>query len=196
MSIFRVYAPKPPRATLWLPSIKAVPVCIAVVFCGCASVKTTTLTIADMQEATGEIQSKLEQALFIAERTADSPRWTIKVDRVLNLSTDQLSPGDRGILMRGILNEHLRSLFRDKNIRFATSMDRSQSEGIEAGTGTLASPTHALTGTLRSAGPRAGAEGRVDYYQMRYELRSLSDREVVWGGNFEFKRYAPGIVFD
>lgn len=167
-------------------------VMILILMVGCGpKVRTTTLTIGDLQEAKRELQAKLEHAPFLVERSADSPEWTITVDRMLNLSTDQLSEGDRAYLMNGIFEGNLRRSMRERNMKFVSSTDRV------GDLGTVDSDNrYAFVGTLRSAGARGGGDGRVDLYRMEYELVSLRDREVVWTGAFEFKRYAPGIVFD
>ncbi len=164
---------------------------VAMVGCG-PRVRSTTLTIGDLQEAKRELQGELTEAPFLMERSSDSPQMTVTVDRLLNLSTDQLTPGDRAYLMNGVFEGNLREAFRQRNIKFVSSTDRVGDLGA-------LSPdedVHAFVGTLRSAGARGGTEGRVDLYRMEYELISLRDREIVWTGSFEFKRYAPGIVFD
>ncbi len=165
---------------------------VSLVGCG-SKVRTTTITIGDMQEARRELQSQVEQKPFFAERSASSPEIRIVVDQMqmLNLSSDQLSAGDRGYLMSGIFEGNVRRALRDKNVKFIASADRFGGRGSIDGDN-----LYHLVGTLRSAGPRSDGDGRVELYLMEYELIKSQGGAVVWPGEFTFKRYAPGIVFD
>ncbi len=171
--------------------------------------KSTVIRSADFDAATQEMVSSLAASDFLRDRTPDSPLAIITINKVENLTSDPIPPGEQWMLMARLQGAlPIRELGKRKNIRFQIPPERQllASEGGYRGDftdPTAQTPaTHVMKATFRSSTRVARTKShslvndRVDYYTMQYVIESIQTREIVWTYSFEFKRQARGLAID
>ncbi|CAG0996590.1 hypothetical protein PHYC_02602 [Phycisphaerales bacterium] len=173
----------------------------AALLAACASApKSSRLAVDDIEYTAEELAAKLSSSDFLLDRTADSPRISIAITKVENLSTDIIPETDRWYMMvkvRG--SQQLDTLRRLRNIVFvvpaehlrdsqtATEFDREYASGRK--------PTHEMSATFRSA-TRAAGQDRTDAYLCELRVTDLTTRELAWTDIVEFKKTAFGKAYD
>lgn len=172
---------------------------------GCASgppvVRTTFLQSVDLVEMTDRMAASLAEAPAITDRTPDSPRWVVSMDRIVNRTNQVIPDGQKWLYvarLRGLLART--DLAREASImwvmppaqwsRVAGELDDPR-EPLELRT----PPTHQLTGTFL-AQTLTSAAGRSDTYVCSYQLIDLSDGSLVWEDAWEVKRSIAGRTYD
>lgn len=173
----------------------------AAIISACASApKSSRLAVDDIEYTAKELAAKLASSDFLLGRTGDSPRITIAITKVENLSTDIIPESDRWYMMvRVRASQQLDALRRLRNIVFvvpaehlrhsqsATEFDREYASGRR--------PTHEMTATFRSATRAAGLD-RTDAYLCEIRITDLTTRELAWTDIVEFKKTAFGKSYD
>lgn len=171
--------------------------------------KSTVIRAADFDAATQEMVTSLAASDFLRDRTPDSPLAIITINKVENLTSDPIPPGEQWMLMARLQGAlPIRELGQRKNIRFQIPPKRQllASEGGYRGDFTdpaaRTPATHVMKATFRSSTRVARTKShslvndRVDYYTMQYVIESIQTREIVWTDSFEFKRQARGLAID
>ncbi|MCB9846326.1 MAG: hypothetical protein H6811_10125 [Phycisphaeraceae bacterium] len=177
--------------------------CLGPALGGCASsagAQTTRLTTDDLIEMTEATAESLRASDLLAERSPDSPPWTVTITRVDNLSSDVIPEGERWLLMERIKDSlAIATLSREKAIRFVIPIEvlrrLKRSEDVEPGVGADRSPTHTLGATFRSL-TRRGEQARADLYVVEFIITDLSTGQLAWTDSFELKRAAFGRAWD
>jgi hypothetical protein len=171
--------------------------------CRSAPPRNTQMTIDDYRLIAAEIAESLRADLatgFLSARTAESPKMVIAFQQVLNYTTDNMSTGAKWYLMKAVVDSLPKSFLHEKNIVFVMSAEQLRAAlkigTVEPDTGSKRQPTHTLTAKFRSASRLAGKTGRTDYYLCNYEINDRATGEVVYTGQAEFARWAPGRSFD
>jgi hypothetical protein len=169
---------------------------------GCASTgpKSTVLTASDLDTTTAVMAQKLSDSRLLAERTPDSPKMTIAISKVQNLTSDIITEGEQWSLMEKVRGSlPIVELGKQKNLTFVIPAEHLRSAQAK---GTLPTdfasgrkPTHEMDATFRSA-TRSGGLDRTDAYLVEYRITDLASGELVWDETFEFKRVARGLSYD
>jgi hypothetical protein len=162
--------------------------------------KTTVLTTSDLDATTADMAAKLAASKFLAERTAESPKVTIAISKVENLSSDIISEGEEWMLMEKVRDSlPIMQLGTQRNLVFviaAEHLKAGQARGnLDADFAKNRKPTHEMDATFRSA-TRSRGKDRTDAYLVEYRITSLATGELVWDESFEFKRVATGLSYD
>ena len=182
---------------------------VAVALCvcsanGCAAPqRTTRMTADDLDAMSHALAASLTASDVLAGRNPDSPRWTISISKVQNLSSDVMTDAEQWSVMarlRGSLP--IQALWDQKNVRFVIPADRLEALGasgqldhVAGRLGSQRRPTHQMTAIFRSI-TRADAGHRSDLYYCEFNLVDLATGEPVWSDRFEYKRAAAGHVLD
>ena len=176
---------------------------------GCqAGGQTTELRHDDLNVATAEMAASLAASDFLAGRGPDSPPIVVTINKVENLTSDIIPPGEQWMLMARLQgSQPIRQLSRDKNIRFQIPPERRK---LLAGADVRLTPeqaqeyepTHVMKAIYRSStrtvrGERKGhIDRRQDYYTLAYQISDIRGRKIEWEDSFEFKREAAGLIID
>jgi hypothetical protein len=168
---------------------------------GCAGgAKSTQLTAGDLEETTGVMAQKLAESRFLADRTPESPRMVIAVNKVENLSSDMIPEGEQWWLMERVKGSlPIVELGKQKNLAFVIPAEHLRAARAK---GTLPEeyaanrrPTHEMGATFRS-GTRMARLDRTDAYLVEYRITDLATGALEWNETFEFKRAAAGLAYD
>lgn len=166
--------------------------------------RTTVMTVDDYEYIASQIGEKLHTDLvsapLLAERKGDSPRWTIAVQKVQNLTSDVMSEGTKWYLMARVCDSApIATLKHEKNIVFTIPADRLREArkhgAVPDDMASERKPTHVMSATFISV-TRAAGKDRTDLYHCEYSLTDLKSGEVVWTDKVEFKRAAHGRSWD
>jgi hypothetical protein len=162
--------------------------------------KTTVLTTGDLDATTADMAAKLASSKFLAARNAESPKMTIAISKVENLSSDIISEGEEWMLVQKVRDSlALVELGKQRNIAFvipAEHLKAGQARGnLDADFAKGRKPTHEMDATFRSATRSKGTD-RTDAYLVEYRITTLATGELVWDESFEFKRVAKGLSYD
>lgn len=170
---------------------------VALALCACAAPpRSTRLQVEDFEDIAIEMAAKLRDSRFLAGRGPDSPRLTIAISKVENLSSDILSEGEKWYLVDRVFHsDAIDDLRETENIRFVIpaeklrllNRERSPDEQVAA----ERAPTHALTARLRSLA-RTAARDRTDFYDAEFTIVDLETGENVWMEAVAIKRIARG----
>ncbi len=180
---------------------RAIPLGLLVLLVGCAGVpKSSRLTVGDFEATASELAAKLEASDLLSDRTPDSPRWTIAIDKVENLSSDVISESEQWWLVYGVRDaQPMRALRETRNVVWvipAEQLAMLRTSGYDvAQSGSERSPTHTMSGTFRSA-TRTASLDRTDVYRCEFRITDLATGEQVWADSVEFKRIARGKAWD
>lgn len=171
---------------------------------GCSSApKSSRMTAADMTDMAQAMASSLAQSETVRQRTPQSPRWVIAIQKVENLTQDVMTESEQwGVMARLQGSLPITALYDQRNIRFVIPAERTRAirqqpdlKGYEQAFGGERAPTHVMTATFRSA-TRADARNRSDYYYCDFVMQELASGQTVWNDRFEYKRIAKGHVWD
>lgn len=171
---------------------------------GCNKPQSTVMTADDYQFIASEMAAKLREHLsespLFSARTPESPKWTIAIQKVQNLTSDMMPESAKWYLMARVRESvPIGSFSRERNIAFTIPAERLRearkrgavSEDMEAGR----KPTHVMSATFLSV-TRASGQDRTDLYYCEYTLNDLKTGEVIWTDKVEFKRAAHGRSWD
>ena len=173
---------------------------------GCATTRSTRLTVDDFEQMTQAMAQSLKQSPALRDRTPQSPPWWISVQEVTNLTSDVLSESEKWFLIQRVRSSLPFQQVRERrNIRFLIPYQQirrmrndpdigSRVGDIDERFGEQRSPTHVMTVVLRSA-TRAQAKQRTELYYAEFEIMDLATGEPVWADRFEFKRAASGHIW-
>lgn len=168
---------------------------------GCTTSRSTRNTADDFQAVAAEMAASLSRCEAIADRTPDSPPWTISLNKVENLSMDVMTESEQWSIMADLFGSlPLQTLWRDHNIRFVMPAERvaAMRDADEfAGDGFAGERrvTHTMTAQLMSL-TRAVKQERTDSYYWQFEIIDLTTGRSIWQDRFEYKRSARGIIWD
>ena len=168
---------------------------------GCAApARTTTMTAQDLEETTAEMAARLRASDLLVNRTPDSPRMVIAINKVQNLSSDLIPEGEQWWLMERVRTSlPVVELGKQRNVAFvipAEHLRGGQSRGtLDAEFASGRRPTHEMSATFRS-GTRSAGKHRTDAYLVEYRITDLETGELAWVDTFEFKRAAVGLAYD
>lgn len=166
--------------------------------------RSTRMTIPDLQDMAAAMAQSLAASPAIAQRAPESDPWIVSIDKVLNLTSDVMTPAEQWAVMHDLRSSTpLQTLYQEKNIRFILPPERlaamrndSDAPGEFESLGVNRTPpTHTMTATFRSI-TRAQAEQRTDLYYAEFEILNHATAEPVWIDRFEYKREATGHVWD
>lgn len=166
--------------------------------------RSTRLTTEDFNHTVTEITQQLLASDLISKRTAESPKMVVVIDKVRNLTSDVISPGEQWMLMARVRSGLTVDAMRQKNITFQLAPERHdliRRKGYEGDLGPARPATHRMAAVFRSS-TRVGSDdqklvdARTDYYFLEYTIESIQQRETLWTGVVEFKRQAAGLAID
>jgi len=172
---------------------------------GCNTPQSSRIQIDDYLEMTDAMAQSLRQSEAFAERSPESEPWIVSFDKVLNLSSEIMTRGERwGVIAMVRGAQPINSLWDDKRVAFVIpaqyAVDQRgtlNAERADKGFGSERRVTHTITATFRSVTrvPEDGS-GRTDVYACEFQMLDLNTNEPVWLDTFEFKRSARGSVRD
>ena len=186
--------------TLSLPRLM-----IAALLVGCAAPKvgeSTRLTSSDYVYTISETRRKLMESDLLRNRTESSPKMTVTINKVTNLTSDLIPEGEQwGFVSSVWSNPDVQALARSKNIVTQIQpevMERHRLQHEGAGT-IFQPPTHLMSAEFNSATQwnrnREGfVDDRIDQYLMNYTMTDAKTGQVVWSAIVEFKRAAKGVT--
>ncbi len=171
--------------------------------CAATPQRSSRMTADDFDAMIAAMAASLAHSDPVALRTADSPRWVITIDRVLNLSSDVMTDAEQWAIMARLRGAApIRALWDQKNIRFVIRAERVEKirrdpdlYAFDDSFGAERRPTHQMSATFRSI-TRATARDRTDLYYCEFEILDMASGEPVWSDRFEYKRSAHGHVWD
>jgi hypothetical protein len=156
--------------------------------------------MSDLDTTAAAMAKKLSEAKFLEGRTPDSPKMSIAIMKVENLSSDIITEGEEWSLMEKVRDSlPMVDLGKSRSIVFvipAEHLRAAKAKGTlpeDAGAGRK--PTHEMDATFRSA-TRSSRLDRTEAYLVEYRITDLSSGELVWDETFEFKRIARGLSYD
>lgn len=170
----------------------------AVAACSPAKTDNTRLQSADMVRMTQRMAISLSASDALASRDADSPLWTLTLDRVSNYTNDIIPAREKWAYMnrvRALLGES--TVLQQRNLQFVLSrpwadeLEDRHAEAVEL----RQTPTHALAATFFSLTQYSHA-ARIDAYLCAFQLIDLSDDRVLWEDSWEVKRGVLRNPFD
>lgn len=166
---------------------------------GCASApKSSRLSVDDIEFTAKELAAKLADSRLLRERTAESPRMVVAIDKVENLSNDLIPESDQWYMMVRVRNsQSMESLRRLRNIVFVVPAEKARSGVTEFDREFTSGrrPTHVMSATYTSAVRTAGKD-RTDAYMCELRMTDIDTREVVFADSVEFKKVAFGKAYD
>lgn len=179
-----------------------------VLLTGCsAPPRSTRLTLGDLNAAHEKIVASLAGCDFLKDRGQESPQAVIVINKVLNLTTDIIPPGEQWMhvaRLQGALP--LQELAKRENIVFVLPPERISSlreAGFDVDSGGALKPTHVMSAEFRSirreqrtADDLGQVTGITDFYDLRYTILNLETRQIEWTDSFEFQRQALGLRID
>jgi len=182
-------------------------VCVAMI-AGCATApRSTRLTLDDLNAAHEKVVASLAASDFLRDRRPDSPQAVIVINKVLNLTTDIIPPGEQWMHVARLQGAMpLAELALRKNVVFVLPPERVRSlrdVGFDVSNEKALKPTHVMSAEFRSIRRdkrEAKQEGQVtgitDYYDLEYTIVNLNTRQIEWTDRFEFQRQALGLRID
>lgn len=183
---------------------------LAVSLCPCVAVsllpacsappRASTLSVDDIEFTATEMVHKLSDSDWLKNRTADSPRVTIAIQKVQNLSSDVIPEPDRWYMMAKLrASRPLDSYRRLSNVVFVIPAEHLRNSSMQTESDreldTGRKPTHEMTATFMSA-TRAAGRDRTDAYLCECRVTDLATAELVWTDTVEFKKTAFGRAYD
>lgn len=167
---------------------------------GCASEpRSSRLSVDDVEFTAQELSAKLTDSKFLADRSSQSPRMVVAINKVENLTTDVIPEADEWYIMERVRDSRpMEALRRLKNIVFVVPIDHirgGQASEFDTLVAMGRKPTHEMSATFRSA-VRSSGENRTDAYMCDMKITDLATRELVFGESVEFKKTAVGKAYD
>ncbi len=173
----------------------------AVVVVGCSgAAKSTRLTMGDLDDTTAVMAQKLADSRLLADRTPESPRMLIAINKVENLTSDLIPESEEWLLMERVKGSlPILNLGKERNMAFvipANHLRAGRKRGnLPQGFAMERRPTHEMTATFHS-GTRSSRKDRTDAYLVEYRITDLETGTLEWNETFEFKRAAAGLAYD
>jgi len=183
--------------------------CFCLLLLSCSTpARSTRMTVDDIEAMGAAMAQSLAASDALRGRDADAPRWTVSIDKVLNLSSDVMTEAEQWAIMarlRGTLpvarmakQHNLHFVLPPEKIEMLRDNFRGQPDAPELGEGLAADRpgvTHTLAATFRSV-TRATGDRRSELYYCAFELFDLRAGVPVWTDRFEYKRAARGKIWD
>lgn len=172
-----------------------------VALCGCAGTpKSSALTSDDLSTTATELAAKLAASDFMRERTPESPRMVIALNKVENLSNDLIPSGEQWYMMVRLRDSMpIGSLRTQRNMAFVIPREHldagAEAGNFPAGFAGSREPTHEMSATFRSS-RRAAGKDRTEGYDCEFRITDLSTRELVFADTVSFKRVSYGKSYD
>jgi hypothetical protein len=174
---------------------------------GCATARgSTRISSADFNDTVQAMVASLAASGFLADRHERSPQVRIVTNRVLNLSSDVITPAEQWMLIARVQSAFgVQELSQRRNIVFQIppeEIELLRRRGFDSPLNPEHAPTHLMTATILSstraaADPREGfATLRKDFYLIEYVIVDLETRQTAWRDRFEFARHAAGLTID
>lgn len=161
------------------------------------------MTVGDIEAMGAAMAQSLATSDALRGRDADSPRWVVSIDKVLNLSSDVMTEAEQWAIMARLRSTlPVTTMAKQHNLHFVLpperiEMLRDHPDAPELGEGlaTDRRVTHTLAATFRSV-TRATDDQRSELYYCQFELFDLREGVPVWIDQFEYKRAARGKIWD
>jgi hypothetical protein len=190
------------RACIGL-SWKLTALLLAATLAGCATARSTRVTVEDFSEMSNAMAQSLARSPWLDQRTPASEPITVSIEKVQNLSSDVMTQGEQWYVIQKLRSSlPITALWDQKAVRFVIPPEKQQLVRQDAALqpeaadyGSERRPTHLMSATFRSI-TRADATNRTDLYYCEFEILDLATRLPVWTDKFEFKRAAAGHVLD
>jgi hypothetical protein len=170
--------------------------------CSSSTAHTTRLSASDYRFTIEETKKQLLESDMFRDRNSASPKMTVTVDKVINLTSDIIPEGEQwGFVWSVWSDPSVQSMARSKNIATQVRPDIVERLQVRiAGTSDgIQLPTHLMSATFDSA-TRTSKErksgwidSRLDRYQMIYHITDVRTGEVVWNSIVEFAKEADGL---
>jgi PBP1b-binding outer membrane lipoprotein LpoB len=170
----------------------------AVPGCATPNPSTTRLTSTDLVTMTDEMTSSLLRDEVIGQRTPDSERWVISIDRVRNLTEHPMTMQERWATMARLRARMAQTDFaRQRNIAWILPPDLWQQYGADTYNPRAQRqlPSHSLHATFYSDTVTSLA-GRSDAYLCLFTLTDLASGQIVWEDRFEVKYSQRSSAFN
>lgn len=169
--------------------------------CAPPKVQTSFLRSVDLVDMTTIMAQSFARTPVIAQRSPDSPRWIISVDKVVN-NTNQIIPENEKWAYIGRLRAQLAQtrISQEKNLVWVVPPERWPEIAREIDAAVeprdlRLPPTHLLTATFSALTTTTG-QGRTDAYFCAFQLIDLNSGTLVWEDAWEVKRGVLGRTWD
>ena len=162
-----------PQASSRVPgaSLLLVPIIAALALPGCAAPQhSTRMTVDDIARMSEQMAESLANSKALRDRTPQSPRWIITLQKVENLSSDLLTEGERWAVMAKLQSSlPIRALWDQRNIRLVIPAEKTRviqqqpdMQGFEV-----------LEERMEKVGIRGTATGRIKFTNMRVPKENI-----------------------
>lgn len=192
----------PSRTAALAPATAAVLLCLTLTGCHTTERASTRMRVEDFEEMAQKMAASLRACPAIAGRTPGDKPWVVSFQKVTNLSSDILTPGEQWFPMTFIQgSQPIRQLWDSHRIRFVVNAEEAalqtgaQPQEFDANYAAERRVTHVVTATYRSA-TRSQSDARSDLYVCIFEMRDLATGQSVWSDEFLIKRQAFGSLRD
>lgn len=163
---------------------------------------TTRFAVEDFEEMGLKMAKSLQACPAIQKRVGTDVPWTVSVQKVTNLSSDILTPGEQWFAVKRVqASAPIQKMWESHAIKFMLNADEAalqtgrQPEEFDANFSKDRKVTHVITATYRSA-TRSQADARTDLYVCIFEMKDLATGQSVWSDEFTLKRQAFGSLRD
>lgn len=176
--------------------------CVFLPACRADQSNTTRFAVEDFEEMGFKMAKSLQACPAIQKRVGTDAPWTVSVQKVTNLSSDILTPGEQWFAVKRVqASQPIQSMWKSHAIHFVLNADEAalqtgrQPEDFDANYAKDRKVTHVITATYRSATRNQG-DARTDLYVCIFEMKDLATGESVWSDEFTIKRQAFGSLRD
>jgi hypothetical protein len=166
--------------------------------CSAPEIHTTSLASTDLVSMTDLMTRSMLVSQEIATRNAQSPVWTVTLDRAINKTNSVIPQRELWAFMARLRTQLQQSpAMTQRNIRFVLSKETAEAVNAAQpdaapGRGT---PTHALAATFYSI-TSATNQARSDSYLCAYQLIDGASSQILWEDKYEIKRAVMRNVLD
>lgn len=189
------------KTAAFAPAIAAV-LLSALTACHPNLANTTRFSVEDFQEIGAKMAASLRACEAIRARTPQDAPWTVSVQKVTNLSSDILTPGEQWYAVKKIQSSQpIRQLWDSHHVELVLNAEEAalqtgqQPQEFDANYAKDRKVTHVITATYRSA-TRNQNDARSDLYVCIFEMKELATGKSVWSDEFLIKRQAFGSLRD
>ncbi len=180
------------RMRMKIPNFAALTLSLAILH-GCAGsprVDNTRLGSDDLIAMTNAMVTSLLKDDDLQNRTPKSTPWVISMDRVIN-KTNHVQPARENWAFMARLRAQLSQspALKQRNLTFVLPVTQSRKFRLRGGEshGVRSLPTHGLAATFHSITNQTRS-ARSDGYLCEFQLRNLSNDQVIWIDKYEVKR--------
>ncbi len=176
----------------------------AILLAACAAdpSNTTRFSVEDFEEMGAKMAKSLQTCPAIQKRVASDAPWLVSVQKVTNLSSDILTPGEQWYAVKRVqASAPIQKMWESHRIQFVLNAEEAalqtgaQPEEFDANYAKDRRVTHVITATYRSA-TRNQSDVRSDLYVCIFEMKELATGISVWSDEFTIKRQAFGSLRD